>query len=139
MICVDDKAIVPIGEPGNPISTAVQGPTTEPLFLVAARMTLKIYFCGSIRGGRQDVQLYANIISQLKSYGTVLTDHVGREDVLYSGGSLFRPSSTGYDLWFWAPRKQSYKYCFSICMLFYVYKIVCASLHCRCVNMPSRG
>ena len=48
-------------------------------------MTLKIYFCGSIRGGREDAQLYAKIISHLKSFGTVLTEHVGWDDVLESG------------------------------------------------------
>ena len=37
----------------------------------------KIYFCGSIRGGRELAGLYAEIITLLKSYGTVLTEHVG--------------------------------------------------------------
>ncbi|KAK2185441.1 hypothetical protein NP493_236g02019 [Ridgeia piscesae] len=50
----------------------------------SVRMTLKIYFCGSIRGGREDAQLYAKIISHLKSFGTVLTEHVGRADVMES-------------------------------------------------------
>ncbi|XP_067669452.1 putative 2'-deoxynucleoside 5'-phosphate N-hydrolase 1 [Haliotis asinina] len=45
-------------------------------------MSKKIYFCGSISGGRQDVDLYARIISQLKAYGPVLTEHVGNKDVL---------------------------------------------------------
>ncbi|KAI0210700.1 2'-deoxynucleoside 5'-phosphate N-hydrolase 1 [Lamellibrachia satsuma] len=45
-------------------------------------MTLKIYFCGSIRGGRQDGQLYAEIIAHLKTFGTVLTEYVGKEDLL---------------------------------------------------------
>ena len=36
-----------------------------------------IYFCGSIRGGRQDQALYAKIIDTLKTYGTVFTEHVG--------------------------------------------------------------
>ena len=49
-------------------------------------MTLKIYFCGSIRGGRQDGQLYAEIIAHLKTFGTVLTEHVGSEDLLQKGG-----------------------------------------------------
>ncbi|XP_038073755.1 uncharacterized protein LOC119741888 isoform X2 [Patiria miniata] len=40
-------------------------------------MSRKIYFCGSIRGGRQDVGLYAKIIKTLSGYGTVLTEHVG--------------------------------------------------------------
>ena len=45
-------------------------------------MSLKIYFCGSIRGGRQDADLYARIIKQLESYGKVLTEHVGHKDIL---------------------------------------------------------
>ena len=38
---------------------------------------IKIYFCGSIRGGRQDADLYARLIEHLKTYGPVLTEHVG--------------------------------------------------------------
>jgi len=38
---------------------------------------MKIYFAGSIRGGREDVSLYAEIIEYLKNYGEVLTEHVG--------------------------------------------------------------
>lgn len=38
---------------------------------------MKIYFAGSIRGGRDDQALYAGIIALLKKYGTVLTEHVG--------------------------------------------------------------
>jgi len=41
-----------------------------------------IYFCGSIRGGRQDAELYATLIEKLQSYGTVLTEHVGNEDAI---------------------------------------------------------
>ncbi len=37
----------------------------------------KIYFAGSIRGGRDDHELYGQIIDMLKKYGTVLTEHVG--------------------------------------------------------------
>ncbi|CAN7723128.1 nucleoside 2-deoxyribosyltransferase [Rhizobium rhizogenes] len=36
-----------------------------------------IYFAGSIRGGRKDVELYSRIIGRLKRYGDVLTEHVG--------------------------------------------------------------
>ena len=39
-------------------------------------MALRIYFAGSIRGGREDVQLYMKIIKILQRYGTVLTEHV---------------------------------------------------------------
>jgi nucleoside 2-deoxyribosyltransferase len=41
---------------------------------------MKIYFAGSIRGGRQDAVLYARIIDLLKEYGDVLTEHVGETD-----------------------------------------------------------
>ncbi|XP_042592301.1 2'-deoxynucleoside 5'-phosphate N-hydrolase 1 isoform X2 [Cyprinus carpio] len=42
---------------------------------------MNIYFCGSIRGGRQDVNIYQRIVKKLQQYGTVLTEHV-------SSGSL---------------------------------------------------
>ena len=48
-------------------------------------MNLKIYFCGSIRAGREDIGLYAKIIDHLKKYGKVLTEHVGKPDVEKSG------------------------------------------------------
>lgn len=41
----------------------------------------KIYFAGSIRGGRQDADLYLRIVEQLKTYGTVLTEHVASPTV----------------------------------------------------------
>ena len=41
-----------------------------------------IYFCGSIRGGRDDAALYRRIIDQLREYGEVLTEHVGDANVL---------------------------------------------------------
>jgi nucleoside 2-deoxyribosyltransferase len=37
----------------------------------------RIYFCGSIRGGRQLEAAYGIIIQILKHYGQVLTEHVG--------------------------------------------------------------
>uniref|UniRef100_A0A3B3UP73 2'-deoxynucleoside 5'-phosphate N-hydrolase 1 n=1 Tax=Poecilia latipinna TaxID=48699 RepID=A0A3B3UP73_9TELE len=37
---------------------------------------MKIYFCGSIRGGRSDQQLYQRIVNELHRYGSVLTEHV---------------------------------------------------------------
>ena len=39
-------------------------------------MALRIYFAGSIRGGRGDAQLYMKIVKILQNYGTVLTEHV---------------------------------------------------------------
>ncbi|MCA1759160.1 MAG: nucleoside 2-deoxyribosyltransferase [Bacteroidales bacterium] len=38
---------------------------------------MKIYFAGSIRGGREDAVLYAQIIEYLKNFGEVLTEHIG--------------------------------------------------------------
>ena len=38
---------------------------------------MKIYFAGSIRGGRDDAALYGKIIKFLQNYGEVLTEHVG--------------------------------------------------------------
>ena len=38
---------------------------------------MKIYFAGSIRGGREDAELYFKIINYLKNFGEVLTEHVG--------------------------------------------------------------
>jgi nucleoside 2-deoxyribosyltransferase len=42
---------------------------------------LKIYFCGSIRGGRADQELYKRLIVFLQNYGMVLTAHVGEENL----------------------------------------------------------
>jgi hypothetical protein len=38
---------------------------------------MKIYFGGSISGGRGDAALYLQIIELLRGYGTVLTEHIG--------------------------------------------------------------
>lgn len=38
---------------------------------------MELYFCGSIRGGRDDAELYATLIDELSTHGTVLTDHIG--------------------------------------------------------------
>ncbi len=46
---------------------------------------LKIYFAGSIRGGREDAELYQQIIDNLKQYGEVLTEHVGDDDLRVDG------------------------------------------------------
>src|SRR5688572_16219178 len=37
---------------------------------------MKIYFAGSIRGGRDDAALYHEIVRELQQYGEVLTEHV---------------------------------------------------------------
>jgi len=38
---------------------------------------MKIYFAGSITGGREDSGIYKEIISKLSQYGEVLTEHIG--------------------------------------------------------------
>lgn len=43
---------------------------------------MKIYFAGSIRGGRVDAELYHRMISYMQSKGgDVLTEHVGNMDL----------------------------------------------------------
>ncbi|MDO8740062.1 MAG: nucleoside 2-deoxyribosyltransferase [Candidatus Woesearchaeota archaeon] len=42
---------------------------------------MKIYFAGSIRGGRHDVDLYLQMIDHLKQHGEVLTEHVGDKNL----------------------------------------------------------
>ncbi len=50
-------------------------------------MNLKIYFCGSIRAGRADAGLYARLVQELKTYGRVLTEHVGDAQLLAQGNN----------------------------------------------------
>ncbi len=45
----------------------------------------KIYFAGSIRGGRDDHELYARIIGYLQNFGEVLTEHVGLQNITDMG------------------------------------------------------
>ncbi len=46
-------------------------------FLEEGKESMKIYFAGSIRGGRDDASIYAAMIAWLRSFGEVLTEHVG--------------------------------------------------------------
>jgi len=46
---------------------------------------LKIYFAGSIRGGREDKQKYFELIEFLSAHAEVLTEHVGLESLGDSG------------------------------------------------------
>ena len=43
---------------------------------------MKIYFCGSIRGGRQLATAYGKMIRMLQNYGEVLTEHIGDESMI---------------------------------------------------------
>lgn len=46
---------------------------------------MKIYFAGSIRGGREDVPVYEAMIIWLRSLGAVLTEHVGNSALSDTG------------------------------------------------------
>ncbi len=46
---------------------------------------MKIYFAGSIRGGRDDQDIYLDIISLLKEHGEVLSEHIGNKDLTSYG------------------------------------------------------
>ncbi|XP_001929323.1 2'-deoxynucleoside 5'-phosphate N-hydrolase 1 isoform X2 [Sus scrofa] len=44
-----------------------------------------LYFCGSIRGGREDQALYGRIVSRLRRFGAVLTEHVAAAELSARG------------------------------------------------------
>jgi nucleoside 2-deoxyribosyltransferase len=46
---------------------------------------MKIYFAGSISGGRADVALYKELIDYIKNYGTVLTEFIGHSELTEKG------------------------------------------------------
>ncbi|XP_077341592.1 5-hydroxymethyl-dUMP N-hydrolase-like [Lithobates pipiens] len=52
-------------------------------------MSLSVYFCGSIRGGREDRALYERIVRELQRYGTVLTEHIARPEISEAGEDAF--------------------------------------------------
>lgn len=41
----------------------------------------KVYFAGSIRGGRVDADLYRRLIDYIQRTDTVLTEHIGKSDL----------------------------------------------------------
>lgn len=46
---------------------------------------MKIYFAGSIRGGREQIVIYQQMITYLKNFGEVLTEHVGESGLSEKG------------------------------------------------------
>ena len=44
-------------------------------------MNKKVYFAGSIRGGRVDAALYKRIINYIKQTDIVLTEHIGKPNM----------------------------------------------------------
>ena len=49
---------------------------------------MRIYFAGSIRGGRDDWAIYKEIIALLSKHGTVLTEHIGNSELSVTGEDL---------------------------------------------------
>jgi len=47
--------------------------------------SLRIYFCGSMRAGRQDVDLYGVLVGKLQQYGEVLTPFVADKTITHLG------------------------------------------------------
>jgi hypothetical protein len=45
----------------------------------------EIYFAASIRGGRQDADIYQQLIEYLGKYGKVLTEHIGDKGLALMG------------------------------------------------------
>lgn len=45
---------------------------------------MKIYFCASIRGGRQLASDYEILIAKLQEHGQVLTEHLGSDEIIQS-------------------------------------------------------
>ena len=48
---------------------------------------MKIYFAGSICGGRNDEAIYLDIVEKLRGYGRVLTEHVSSSNLTAYGES----------------------------------------------------
>jgi nucleoside 2-deoxyribosyltransferase len=46
---------------------------------------MKIYFAGSIRAGREDAAIYETMIAWLRSFGEVMTGHVGNPALSEAG------------------------------------------------------
>lgn len=46
---------------------------------------IKIYFAGSIRGGRENIDLYNKTINYLQQLGKVLTEHIGNDEITKFG------------------------------------------------------
>ncbi len=53
---------------------------------------MRVYFAGSIRGGRQDAALYSELIGFIKRYAEVLTEHVGDQSLTGDLGEGYNAS-----------------------------------------------
>ncbi|MDX2443064.1 MAG: nucleoside 2-deoxyribosyltransferase [Bacteroidales bacterium] len=54
---------------------------------------MKIYFAGSIRGGREHIEFYKKIIDYLGKYGEVLTEHIADDKITENGENKLTDSS----------------------------------------------
>lgn len=63
----------------EPCGTCTDGPYNG--ILRQKRLKLKVYFAASIRGGRQDAALYADLIRFMQETDIVLTEHIGTSDI----------------------------------------------------------
>lgn len=59
---------------------------------------MKIYFAGSIRGGRADAALYHRLICYIKRDHTVLTEHIGNLALSAKEGSVPKSLAAGADV-----------------------------------------
>ena len=59
----------------------IRNAVTESYNKLTINMKKKIYFAGSIRGGRIDADLYRRIISYIQKTDIVLTEHIGNPDL----------------------------------------------------------
>ena len=57
---------------------------------IRSLLIMKIYFAGSIRGGREKAGIYSRIIIELRKFGKVLTEHIGDPHVDDSGEKFIR-------------------------------------------------
>lgn len=68
--------------PDHVVATAPsRGGARAAMAAAAEQGCCSVYFCGSIRGGREDQALYARIVSRLRRYGKVLTEHVAAAEM----------------------------------------------------------
>ena len=49
---------------------------------------MKIYFAGSIRAGRDDWEIYRELLEKMGRFGEILTEHVGDPDLSDSGENV---------------------------------------------------
>ncbi len=82
--CVSDKTFESLKSPGE-IHEEVYNIVKNYFQNTSTTDKKNIYFAGSIRGGREDAEIYFEIINHLKNYGNVLTEHIGDANLSQKG------------------------------------------------------